>query len=206
MEVYSNENEQVDALKNFFAQNGKALVVGVVLGVGALLGWRYWSHHQDSGSREVSASYQHVTSALDASKPASLDAVAKFASENSNTYGALASLDLAKRYIDNNQLDKAVQQLQSGLKSTKDANLQAVLNLRLARIQLQQKQPDAVLKTLESVKGDGWAAIVADVRGEALLSKGDAKGARDAWTKGIDSDASSSLKEMLQMKVNNLPG
>lgn len=206
MEVYSNENEQVDALKNFFAQNGKALVVGVVLGVGALLGWRYWSHHQDSGSREVSASYQQVTSALDASKPASLDAVAKFASENSNTYGALASLDLAKRYIDNNQLDKAVQQLQSGLKSTKDANLQAVLNLRLARIQLQQKQPDAVLKTLESVKGDGWAAIVADVRGEALLSKGDAKGARDAWTKGIDFDASSSLKEMLQMKVNNLPG
>ena len=206
MEVYSNENEQVDALKNFFAQNGKALAVGVVLGVGALLGWRYWSNHQDSGSREVSASYQQVTSALDASKPASLDAVAKFASENSNTYGALASLDLAKRYIDNNQLDKAAAQLQDGLKSTKDANLQAVLNLRLARIQLQQKQPDAVLKTLESVKGDGWAAIVADVRGEALLSKGDAKGARDAWTKGIDSDASSSLKEMLQMKVNNLPG
>ncbi|MFK8260115.1 YfgM family protein [Erwinia sp. AnSW2-5] len=206
MEVYSNENEQVDALKNFFAQNGKALVVGVVLGVGALLGWRYWSNHQDSGSREVSASYQQVTSALDATKPASLDAVAKFASENSNTYGALASLDLAKRYIDNNQLDKAVDQLQSGLKSTKDANLQAVLNLRLARIQLQQKQPDAVLKTLESVKGDGWAAIVADVRGEALLSKGDTKGARDAWSKGIASDASSTLKEMLQMKVNNLPG
>jgi predicted negative regulator of RcsB-dependent stress response len=206
VEVYSNENEQVDALKNFFAQNGKALAVGVVLGVGALLGWRYWSNHQDSGSREVSASYQQVTSALDASKPASLDAVAKFASENSNTYGALASLDLAKRYIDNNQLDKAAAQLQDGLKSTKDANLQAVLNLRLARIQLQQKQPDAVLKTLESVKGDGWAAIVADVRGEALLSKGDAKGARDAWTKGIDADASSSLKEMLQMKVNNLPG
>lgn len=206
MEVYSNENEQVDALKNFFAQNGKALVVGVVLGVGALLGWRYWSNHQDSGSREVSASYQQVTSALDATKPASLDAVAKFASENSNTYGALASLDLAKRYIDNNQLDKAVDQLQSGLKSTKDANLQSVLNLRLARIQLQQKQPDAVLKTLESVKGDGWAAIVADVRGEALLSKGDTKGARDAWSKGIASDASSTLKEMLQMKVNNLPG
>jgi len=206
VEVYSNENEQVDALKNFFAQNGKALVVGVVLGVGALLGWRYWSNHQDSGSREVSASYQQVTSALDATKPASLDAVAKFASENSNTYGALASLDLAKRYIDNNQLDKAVDQLQSGLKSTKDANLQSVLNLRLARIQLQQKQPDAVLKTLESVKGDGWAAIVADVRGEALLSKGDVKGARDAWSKGIASDASSTLKEMLQMKVNNLPG
>lgn len=206
MEVYSNENEQVDALKNFFAQNGKALVVGVVLGVGALIGWRYWTNHQDSGSREVSAAYQQVTSGMDASKPATLDAVASFASENSNTYGALASLELAKRYIDNNQLDKAAEQLQSGLKDTKDANLQAVLNLRLARIQLQQKQPDAVLKTLEGIKGDGWSAIVADVRGEALLSKGDTQGARVAWNKGIASDASSSLKEMLQMKVNNLPG
>ncbi|MCK8316058.1 tetratricopeptide repeat protein, partial [Erwinia amylovora] len=90
---------------------------------------------------------------------------------------------------DNNQLDKAAEQLQSGLKNTQDANLQAVHNLRLARIQLQQKQPDAVLKTLDGVKGDGWASIVADVRGEALLSKGDVQGARDAWGKGIASDA-----------------
>ncbi|KQN54900.1 tetratricopeptide repeat protein [Erwinia sp. E602] len=206
MESYSNENEQVDALKNFFAQNGKALVAGVVLGVGALVGWKYWSSHEDSGSRETSAAYQQVTAALDASKPATLDAAAKFASDNNNTYGALASLDLAKRYVDNNQLDKAAAQLQNGLQDTKDANLQAVLNLRLARIQLQQKQPDAVLKTLENIKGDGWVAIVADVRGEALLSKGDTQGARDAWSKGVAADTSSALKEMLQMKMNNLPG
>lgn len=206
MEVYSNENEQVDALKNFFAQNGKALVVGVVLGVGALVGWRYWNNHQDGASREISAAYQQVSSALDASKPATLEAAAKFASDNNNTYGALASLDLAKRYIDNNQLDKAAAQLQSGLQDAKDANLQAVLNLRLARIQLQQKQPDVALKTLESIKGEGWTAIVADIRGEALLSKGDTQGAREAWSKGVASDASSTLKEMLQMKMNNLPG
>lgn len=206
MESYSNENEQVDALKNFFAQNGKALVAGVVLGVGALVGWKYWSGHEDSGSRDTSAAYQQVTAALDASKPATLDAAAKFASDNNNTYGALTSLDLAKRYVDNNQLDKAAAQLQNGLQDTKDANLQAVLNLRLARVQLQQKQPDAVLKTLENIKGDGWVAIVADVRGEALLSKGDTQGARDAWSKGVAADTSSALKEMLQMKMNNLPG
>lgn len=206
MEVYSNENEQVDALKNFFAQNGKALVVGVVLGVGALAGWRYWSNHQDGASRETSIAYQQVTSSLDANKPTTLEAVAKFASENKNTYGALASLDLAKRYVDDNQLDKAATQLQNGLQDAKDANLQAVLSLRLARIQLQQKQPDVALKTLDNIKGDGWTAIVADIRGEALLSKGDTQGAREAWNKGVASDASSTLKEMLQMKVNNLPG
>lgn len=206
MEVYSNENEQVDALRRFFAQNGKALVVGVIIGVGALTGWHYWNTHQEGNHQEASKIYQQVSVGLDSNKPETLEAAAKFASENSNTYGALASLDLAKRYVDGNQLDKAVAQLQSGLKDTKDANLQAVLNLRLARVQLQLKQPDEVLKTLDAVKGDGWTAIVADVRGEALLSKGDTKGARDAWNKGIGSDASPALKEMLQMKMNNLPG
>ncbi|ORM69520.1 hypothetical protein HA48_19130 [Pantoea wallisii] len=204
MEVYSNENEQVDALRSFFANNGKALAVGVIAGIVALGGWRFWSSHQESTDKAASAQYQQLTSAMQADKPQTLEAVANFVSENSNTYGALASLDLAKQYVAANQLDKAITLLQNGLKDTKDANLQAVINLRLARIQLQQNQADAALTTLNSVKGEGWTAIVADIRGEALLSKGDKQGARDAWSKGAESQASPALKQMLQMKMNNL--
>ncbi|NWA60750.1 YfgM family protein [Pantoea sp. B9002] len=204
MEVYSNENEQVDALRQFFANNGKFLAVGVIIGIAALGGWRFWSSHQEGTDKAASAEYQQLTSAMQADKPDSLEAVATFASENNNTYGALASLDLAKQYVETNQLDKAIALLQSGLKDTKDANLQAVINLRLARIQLQQSQADAALSTLNNVKGDGWTAIVADIRGEALLSKGDKQGARDAWSKGAESQASPALKQMLQMKMNNL--
>jgi predicted negative regulator of RcsB-dependent stress response len=204
VEVYSNENEQVDALRQFFANNGKFLAVGVIIGIAALGGWRFWSSHQEGTDKAASAEYQQLTSAMQADKPDSLEAVATFASENNNTYGALASLDLAKQYVETNQLDKAIALLQSGLKDTKDANLQAVINLRLARIQLQQSQADAALSTLNNVKGDGWTAIVADIRGEALLSKGDKQGARDAWSKGAESQASPALKQMLQMKMNNL--
>jgi predicted negative regulator of RcsB-dependent stress response len=204
VEVYSNENEQTDALRNFFANNGKALAIGVVIGIAALGGWRYWSSHQDDTAKTVSAQYQQLTSAMQAGKPETLEAVNRFASENSNTYGALAAMDLAKQFVDAGQLDKAATLLQNGLKDTKDANLQAVINLRLARIQLQQNQADAALKTLDGVKGDGWTAIVADIRGEALLTKGDKQGARDAWSKGVESDASPALKQMMQMKMNNL--
>jgi predicted negative regulator of RcsB-dependent stress response len=204
VEVYSNENEQVDALRQFFANNGKFLAVGVIIGIAALGGWRFWSSHQEGTDKAASAEYQQLTSAMQADKPDSLAAVATFASENNSTYGALASLDLAKQYVETNQLDKAITLLQSGLKDTKDANLQAVINLRLARIQLQQSQADAALSTLNNVKGDGWTAIVADIRGEALLSKGDKQGARDAWSKGAESQASPALKQMLQMKMNNL--
>lgn len=65
--------------------------------------------------------------------------------------------------------------MQQGLAATSDENLKAVINLRLARVQVQLKQADAALKTLDAIKGEGWTAIVADLRGEALLSKGDKK-------------------------------
>lgn len=204
MEIYENENDQVSALKRFFAENGKALVVGVVLGIGGLLGWRYWTGHQADTVRAASQSYERAVSTLSADKPESLTAAQQFAAENKNTYGAFASLELAQRFVDKNELDKAVTQLTQGLAAAKDANLQAVINLRLARVQLQLKQADAALKSLESIKGEAWAAIVADLRGEILLSKGDKQGARAAWEAGVKSDASPALSEMMRMKMNNL--
>ena len=163
----------------------------MVLGIGALVGWRYWTSHQAESAREASLAYQTAVTAISADKPQTLTAVEKFAAENQNTYGALASL-------------KAEANLQQGLKNTSDENLQALINLRLARIQVQQKQTDAALKTLDAIKGEGWVAIVADLRGEALLSKGDKQGARDAWSKGVESNSSPALREMMQMKINNL--
>ena len=204
MEIYENENDQVDAIKRFFAENGKALAVGVILGVGALVGWRYWNSHQIESARSASLSYQTVVSSLSAGKAEDLSAAEKFAADNKNTYGALASMELAQQFVDQNQLEKAAAQLQQGLAATSDENLNAVITLRLARVQVQLKQADTALKTLESVKGEGWAAIVADLRGEALLSKGDKQGARSAWEAGVKSNASPALSEMMQMKINNL--
>ncbi|MEA1064345.1 YfgM family protein [Erwinia sp. HR93] len=204
MEIYDNENEQVDAIKRFFAENGKALAVGVVLGIGALLGWRYWNSHQSESARTTSLVYDKAISAISAEKPATLEAVDKFVDENQNNYGALAALNLARQYVDTQALDKAAATLQKGVTATKDSQLQALLNLRLARVLVQQKQADAALKTLETIKGEGWTAMVADMRGEALLSKGDKQGAREAWSQGVNSGASPALREMMQMKINNL--
>ena len=189
MEIYENENDQVEAVKRFFAENGKALAVGVILGVGALIGWRYWNSHQVDSARSASLAYQNAVTAVSEGKPDSIPAAEKFAAENKNTYGALASLELAQQFVDKNELEKAAAQLQQGLADTSDENL---------------KQADAALKTLDTIKGEGWAAIVADLRGEALLSKGDKQGARSAWEAGVKSDVTPALSEMMQMKINNL--
>ena len=204
METYNNENDQVDALKRFFAENGKALAVGVILGIGALVGWRYWSSHQQDTARESSLAYENAISALKSDKPEAIGSAEKFAADSKNSYGAFASLELAQRFVDKNDLQNAEKQLQQGLAAAPDDNLKSVINMRLARVQLQLKKPDEALKTLEGIKGEGWAAIVADLRGEILLNKGDKQGARAAWEAGVNSYASPELSEMMRMKINNL--
>ncbi|WP_312952151.1 YfgM family protein [Superficieibacter sp.] len=204
MEIYENEHDQVDALKRFFAENGKALAVGVILGIGALVGWRYWTSHQADSAKTSSMAYDNTVAALNVNKPETLTTAEKFAADNKNVYGAFTSLELAQQYVDKNELDKAAKQLELGLADAADDNLKSVISMRLARVQLQQKQADAALKTLENIKGEGWTAIVADLRGEILLSKGDKKGAHAAWEAGVKSDSSPALSEMMRMKMNNL--
>jgi predicted negative regulator of RcsB-dependent stress response len=154
--------------------------------------------------RGSSLQYENTVSAIKADQPQTLAAAEKFAAETKNTYGALASLEVAQQFVDKNDLDKAAAQLQQGLAAASDDNLKALINLRLARVQVQQKKADEALKTLDTIKGEGFASIVADLRGEALLSKGDKQGARSAWEAGVKSNASPALSEMMQMKINNL--
>lgn len=204
MEVYTTENEQVDVVRRFFAENGKALAVGVVLGIGALVGWRYWQSHQNSAMAEASASYQQSTEALVANKPESVAATEKFIQGNSNNYGVFAALQLADHFVQAKDFANAEKQLTQVLGHTKDDNLLPLINLRLARVQLQLNKPDDALKTLDNVKGEGWTAMAQDVRGDVLASKGDTKAARDAYSKGLESNASQALQALLRMKLNNL--
>ncbi|MEC5318754.1 YfgM family protein [Brenneria populi subsp. brevivirga] len=204
MEVYTTENEQVDALRRFFAENGKALAVGVVLGVGALVGWRFWLNHQSSSAMESSTSYQQISERLAEGKAEGVAQAEKFSAENKNSYGVLASLELARHYADLKDFAKAEQQLIQAQSQTKDADLLSLVNLRLARVQLQENRADEALKTLDAVKLDGWVALAAEIRGDALVSKGDNQAAREAYEKGLSANPPQALQAFLRMKLNNL--
>lgn len=204
MEVYSTENEQVDALRRFFIENGKALAIGVVIGIGALLGWRYWQNHQQAEMTGASQSYQQASEALTGGKADGVALAEKFIEKNANNYGVLAALQLAQHEVDQKNFAKAEQQLAWAQGQTKDENLKSLIDLRLARVQLQENKLDDALKTLDLIKATGWVAMAQDIRGDVLVKKGDVKGAREAYSKGLASDASQSLQSLLRMKLNNL--
>ncbi|RAX03205.1 MULTISPECIES: YfgM family protein [unclassified Photorhabdus] len=204
MEVYTNENEQVDVIRRFFANNGKALVFGLVLGAGALIGWRYWQSHQTNQLQESAEAFERVDQGLITSTKESHAAAEKFASEINDSYGVMTHMHLAQLAVEKNELTKADQFLSAATDQVKNEDLLSLVNIRLARVQLAEDKADAALKTLEQVKGSGWVAVAEDIRGDALLKKGDIAGARAAYTKGLSSNSPQAIKSMLNLKLNNL--
>ena len=60
MEVYSTENEQVDAIKQFFKNYGLTIVLAAVIGFGGVFGWKYWQSHQTNRLQESAGAFATV--------------------------------------------------------------------------------------------------------------------------------------------------
>ncbi|MDX7988893.1 tetratricopeptide repeat protein [Xenorhabdus sp. 12] len=204
MEVYTTETEQVDAIKRFFVTNGKYLAVGLILGIGALVGWNYWKGHQTNQLYETAASFEKMNKSLASGSKESIAAAEKFANETNNIYGVMTDLELAKQAVEQNNLAQAEKNLLAASGKAKDGDMQSIANLRLARVQLAEDKTDAALKTLEQVKGKGWMVVVEDIRGDVLAKKGDIAGARAAYSKGLGAEGPQIMKEFMKIKLNNL--
>ena len=58
MSDYLTEEEQVEALKKWWRENGKAIVGGAVLGLALVGGWQAWQSYQKGEAELASAYYE----------------------------------------------------------------------------------------------------------------------------------------------------
>lgn len=205
MEVYTTENEQIDAIKRFFVNNGKALVIGLVVGVGAIIGWNYWQSHQVNRLQESAQAFEQITFQLKTGSKQVLLTGERFANETKNIYGVLTNIKLAKIAVEKNDITGAEKALLNALATAQLDDLKDLINIRLARVQLALNKIDQALMTLTQVQDKGWRAIVEDIRGDGLLKKGDIASARAAYSKGIESSGAEMMKTILKIKINSLP-
>lgn len=204
MEVYTTENEQVDAIKLFFVNNGKALVIGLAVGVGAIIGWNYWQSHHENRLQESAQAFEQISSQLQTGSKQAVAAGEQFANETNNIYGVLTNIELAKIAVEKSDIAGAEKALLKALAVAKLDDLKDLINVRLARVQLTLNKTDQALITLTQVQDKEWSAIVEYIRGNILLKKGDVAGARAAYSKGLESSGAEMMKTILKIKINSL--
>ncbi len=201
MDVYTTEEQQVEAIKQWWRDNGKAVVLGAVIGLGGLYGWRYFQAEQETGREQASEAYTQVVNALAAGDEKAEEQAAAFISERQGeAYASLLSLQLAKSLVESNELVKAAEQLRM-VQSSKDETLSAIASVRLARVEAELKNYDVALKELDKVTAQSWTAQVEELRGDIELRQGDTAAARSAYAASI----AAASNPVVQMKLDNLP-
>jgi predicted negative regulator of RcsB-dependent stress response len=172
---YANEQEQVEEIKKWLRENGAAVVVGLVLGISAISGWRFWQAKERARAETASAMFTQVVAANAANQAAPAEKIAQqiIADYGNTTYASYAALMLAKFAVDKQDLPAATQQLNWVLEHSSDAALKRLALLRLAHIALAQGKPDEALAHLDKLpSAQVVSAEVAELRGDILMAQG----------------------------------
>ena len=62
MATYETEEEQLEALKKWWKENGRSILLGLLLGVLIIAGWRGWQAYQANRAESASTLYEQMES------------------------------------------------------------------------------------------------------------------------------------------------
>ena len=168
MEGYTSEQEQVDAIRRWWGDHGKSIMLGLALGVAGLGGYRYWDDSRNRLAENASVTYERFLGiATDKGGEEALK-IGQSILENyaGTTYAPLTALMLAKLEMDRDKPDAARQHLQWVVEHGTGKELAALARARLAYLTLAEGKADAAWKLLEQsglAQGDRFAELRADI-------------------------------------------
>lgn len=201
------EEEQIEAIKEWWRENGRAVIIGIVLGVGGIIGWRGWQSHQEAQAINASAIYQDALAAIEAGEPDTARSNAQQLIDDypGTSYAQFAAMLLAKQAVEDGDLDVAEKQLRWAIDNSSDPSLTHTARLRLLQVLLASDKPDAVLAMIDQTGFDRFTAQYEELRGDALLAQGEPDAARNAYQTALTSlPPRSAGRELLEIKLDNL--
>lgn len=206
MEQYRTEQEQVEALRRWWNENGRSTIAAVVIALAAGFGWQAWQANQLRQQEQASDRYQELLRNLGAQQATTgsqpgIEMAEQLKNEFGNTtYAQFAALHLAAMAVSAGKLPDAEQQLRWVLgKAKSDSDTAQVAQLRLARVLAASGDTDQALAILEKSEPGPYGASYAAARGDILLAAGRKDEAREAYSKAVT--LAGGNKETLNMPV-----
>jgi predicted negative regulator of RcsB-dependent stress response len=206
------EQERIDALKDWWEKWGNVVLAAVAVFFAGVAGSQLWKGHQARQHEEAETLHSSFTKTVQESQAAKepkkvLEAAQLMAEKYPRSFQATdAQLVAAKTAFEAGDLAAAAAHLQWVVDHGRDA-FRPVARIRLAQVLLDQKKFDEALRQLEQVKEDGFAALVADLRGDVLLIQGKKAEARAAYELAVEKAGDRSASKFVsQAKLDALGG
>jgi len=176
MDVYQTEEEQVESIKKWWAENSRAIFFGVGLSLFTIFGFQSWKEQQRATAIEASDLYQQLAQSMKDSK---FDAALLLANEIDASYGdtayaALAGMQKAKAQVESGDRKGAVSTLEKVAAEDGNSSIRHVARLRAFRIRVGDGEMKAVIADIDSVIAEDAGINPGEFIGQYEALKGDA--------------------------------
>lgn len=204
------EEEQIEAIKKWWQENGKQTIVALVVVLGGWFGYQGYQGQQKQMGEAASVVYQEVLTLQNSEteeekgrRAVLLDQLQK--EYSSTVYAQYAGLFKAKDAVDAGDLAAAATELEAVKNNTSDDALRHLATTRLARVLVAQEKLDEALSILATDSSSAFSAEYFETKGDALLAKGDEAGARDAYSQAVvEAQRIGANNPVLKMKLDDL--
>jgi predicted negative regulator of RcsB-dependent stress response len=202
-----SEKEQLEEMRAWWTENGRYVIGGVVIAVGLLFGFNQYESSKRVAQVEASVLFESLTVHVEDGDLDDAESVADdLATNYANTaYAAQSNLAMAKLYMDKNRDQDAADVLNNLLAMRGNKSLKQIGRLRLARILLYQDKAQEVVDLLADQGDEAFAALFAEVRGDAFAALGQIAAAGDEYRIALADTSQIINRGIVQMKLVDLP-
>ena len=213
MADHITEEEQIEALKRWWEENGKQTILAIALVVGGYFGWQAWTDHNAEQASAASLTYQEMLDNFDGLNPGetlieetqvAVTLLAdKLKADHSGTqYAVYAALTKAKLAVEDNDLDAAASELQWAMDNA-DKVSAFVARLRLARVEAARGDLDTALQLVQGIDAGEMKSPFEEAKGDFYLEQGNSAAAYTAYQSALATEATgdNSVRALLELKI-----
>lgn len=201
------EQEQIELLKSWVKQYSLVILAGVAAASIAIFGWHTWQERQTRILSHASAIYDEMLTARaqNNGETTLVQAQKLYDHYPKTVYGQFAALMLARDSAHKKNYPQAETQLNWVLNNSGTSSIRQIARLRLARVQLAEKQPAKSIETLSKIDDASFNGLINEERGDALFAMNKTKEARESYQQALnDLPNADVVRPLLQMKFDNL--
>jgi predicted negative regulator of RcsB-dependent stress response len=216
--IDSADEENVEALKKWWQENGKQILISVFFVLGGLGGWEFYQNSEQESSNAASDLYEEILALTlknenealsDSDREYIISYGKKLREEYPNSsYASFGALFAAAAEVENRNLSQAETSLNwilenstGGLFSSTEEGLLLTTKLRLGRVLLAQGDAGRALDFINTVDPKEFETGFAELRGDIYVALDQLEDARDAYSVAQQAGSNS---DALRMKLQEL--
>lgn len=206
MEIYRSEEEQLEALKKWWKENGRSAIFGVVIGISLFGGWSIWQANRNTKAEQASDLFQELLTAVNDEKDDSAFKMSERIIDlhGGTSYSVYAQLFKAKLQMEKGELPAAEETLEAILESGSDKNFQHIARTRLIRLLAVSGDPESGLKMIAATdiaQSGSFESIYEELRGDLYVKLNKEDEARASYQRAQELESQSPY---LQLKIDDL--